>query len=214
MTEFSSTVEAKRTRRWIKTAGIGAMFGGGAVLTASILDNVTELTGTPATIGYMTTWAMFAIGALLLLVGAVAVHARYGEEYGRLGIAGTTIAGLGFLSMTVGGAWSAVLTGAVGNSPAGGLAFAGLLIAAFGSLVLAIALRRAGIAPRAVALLVAAPVAFVATFVVGEALAAIASIDALWLLFLITFFVGWVSLGDALRHSRELAAPEASTPAA
>lgn len=214
MTEFSSTVEAKRTRRWIKTAGIGAMFGGGAVLTASILDNVTELTGTPATIGYVITWAMFAIGALLLIVGAVAVHARYGEEYGRLGIAGTTIAGLGFLSMTVGGAWSAVLTGAVGNSPAGGLAFAGLLIAAFGSLVLAIALRRAGIAPRAVALLVAAPVAFVATFVVGEALAAIASIDALWLLFLITFFVGWVSLGDALRHSRELAAPEASTPAA
>ena len=103
MTELSSTVETKRTKRWLKTAGIGTMFGGGAVLTASILDNVTQITEGPPTAGYVTTWAMYAIGALLLLVGAAAVHARYGEEYGRLGTLATAVAGLGFLSMTAGG---------------------------------------------------------------------------------------------------------------
>ena len=215
MSEVSSIVEAKRTTRWVRAAGIGAMIGAGAVLAASIVDNVTEVTDTPATAEYVTTWAMFAVGAFLLLAGAMAIHTRYGEEYGRLGTAGTAIAGLGFLSMIVGGAWSAIDTApTVEASTAGGFAFMGLLVAVFGSLVLAIAFRRAGVVGRAAALLIAAPVVLVAGFVVGEAISAVVSIDAMWILFLLTFCAGWIALGDALRHSPESAVAEAAAPAA
>ena len=214
MNTLSSTAEAKRTTRWIKTAGIGAMFGSAAVLAASILDNVTTITDTPATAEYVALWAMFALGAFLLLAGVMAVYIRYSDDYGRLGTVGTVVAGLGFLSMAVGGAWSAVTTGSTVASPAGGFAFAGLLVAVLGSLVLALGLRRAGVATRAAALLIAAPVVLVATFVVGEALAAVVSIDMLWILFLVTFCVGWVALGDALRHSSESTIAEATAPVA
>ncbi len=203
MNAHSSIAETKRTTRWTKTAGIGAMVGSVAVLAASILDNVTAITSTPATAEYVALWAMFAVGALLLLVGAVAVYTRYSRDYGRLGTVGTALAGLGFLSMTLGGAWSVVYTGSAVASPAGGFAFAGLFAAVLGSLVLAIGLRRASIATRAAVLLIAAPVVLVASFVVSETLAAVVSIDVLWILFLVTFCAGWVALGDALRHSPE-----------
>ena len=215
MNELSGTVEATRTPRWIRTAGIGAMIGSGAVLLASTLDNLTAYTTTPATAEYVTTWAMFTVGALLLLAGAAAVHTRYGDIYGRLGLAGTAIAALGFISMTVGGAWSLLYTGpAVDSSTAGGFAFVGLLVALIGSLVLAVSLRRIGMATRAVWLLIAAPVVLVATFVVGEAITALTSIDAVWILFLITFCAGWIALGDALRTSSEVTVPEPAVPTA
>ena len=113
--EISGTVEAKRTTRWIKTAGIGAMVGSGAVLAASIVDNVTQVTDTPATAEYVATWTTFAIGALLLLAGAI--RGRYGDEYGRPGVAGTALAGLSFLSMIVGGVWSAIDTASAVEKP-------------------------------------------------------------------------------------------------
>lgn len=139
------------------------MVGAGAVLAASAIDNVTAITDTPATTEYVTTWAMFAIGALLLLAGAVATHTRFGDEYGRLGTTGTAISGLGFLSMAVGGAWSAIYTGPVVEaSTSGAFAFMGLLIAVFGSLILVISLRRASVTTRAAALLIATPIVLVA----------------------------------------------------
>ena len=200
MAEIRNTIEVKRTMRWLGMAGIGAMIGGGAAFVASILDNVAGFTETSATPEYATTWAMFTIGAILLLIGAVAIHVRYAEEYGRLGAAGAALAGLGFLSMTVGSAWSIMLTGPVGESSAGGLAFFGLLVAALGSFVLALGLRRVDGLTRGVALLLAAPVVFVSTFVVGEALADLVSLDVLWILFLLTFYTGWITLGDTLRR--------------
>lgn len=214
MSELSSTVEAKRTTRWVRTAGIGTMFGSGAVLAATIVDNVTEVTSTQGTSEYVLSWAMLAIGAVLLFAGAVALYARYGQEYGRLGITGTAIAGLGFLSMTVGGMWSTVYTGPAEASTPGGLTFAGLLLAALGSLVLAFGLRRTNVATRAATLLIVAPVVLVATFIIGETITAITSIDVMWILFLTTFCIGWIALGDALRSSPELTVAEETAPVA
>ncbi len=191
------------------------MVGGGAVLAGTILDNVTAFTETPATAEYVATWSMLTIGALLLLVGAAALYTRYGDIYGRLGLAGTVIAGLGFLSMTVGGLWSTLYTGPAGEATqSGGLVFFGLLVAVLGSLVFAIALRRAGLAGRAAALLIVAPVVLVATFVVGETLTALSGFDVMWLLFLVTFCTGWVALGDAIRYTSDSALEETATPAA
>ncbi len=214
MNEFSGTVEATRERRWVRTAGIGAMIGAGAVLAGLILDNVVEFTATPGTAEYVTAWSMLAVGGLLLLVGVLAVHARYGAVDGTLGTIGAGIAGLGFLSMVVGGAWSAVYTGPVLDaSTSGGLVFLGLLVATLGSLVLAIGLWRAGVAARAVAFLVAAPMVFVATFVVGEPLSAATGYDVMWLLFLLTFALGWIALGDALRADTRTVVDETVVPA-
>lgn len=215
MNERSSTVGATRGG-WVRTAGIGAMVGAGTVLAGSILDNVAEFTATPGTAEYVTTWSMLAVGALLLLVGAVAVHARYGDSYGALGAIGTGIASLGFLSMTVGGVWSAIDVAQATSdaSTSGGLAFFGLLVAVVGSLVLAFGLRRAGVAGRAVALLVGAPVVLVSTFVVGETLSAATGYDVMWLLFVLTFCAGWVALGDALRAGVRTTVGETVTPAA
>lgn len=214
MSEGSGTVEAKRAARWTRIAGLGAMVGAGAVLVAAILDNVTEFTATPGTVEYVTAWSMFAVGGLLLLVGALALHVRYGGDYGRLGALGTAVAGLGFLSMVVGAAWSAVSTGPVVDASAsGGLVFAGLLLAVLGSFALAVGLRRSGVA-RAGTLLLVAPVLLVATFVVGEALVAVVALDALWLLFLVTFCAGWIALGDALRSGPESTVAETTAPTA
>ena len=102
--------------------------------------------------------------------------------------------------MTVGSAWSIVLTGSVGESPAGGLAFFGLLVAALGSFVLALGLRRVDGLTRGVVLLLTAPIVFISTFVVGEALATLVNLDVLWILFLLTFCTGWIALGDTLRR--------------
>ena len=215
MSVTNGTVEAKRTTRWVRTAGIGAMIGGGAVLAGSILDNVTAYTETPGTVEYVTTFSMLTVGALLLLAGAVAAHVRYGDVYGRLGLAGVGVAALGFLSMAVGGVWSAADTGpALDASTSGGLVFFGLLVAVLGSLFLGVGLRRARAATRAAAVLVAAPVVLVATFVVGETLAAAFDLDVMWLLFVLAFCAGWVALGDALRAAPETTPVETTTPVA
>lgn len=214
MSELRSTVEAKQPTGWIRTAGIGTMLGSVAVLAAAIIDNVTEVTSAQGTIEYVVSWAMLAIGAFLLLAGTGALYARYGEDYGRLGIAGTAIAGLGFLSMTVGSVWSAVYAGPAEASLPGGFTFAGLLLATLGSLVLGLGLRRANVVTRAAALLIAAPVVLVATFVGGETITTITNIDLMWILFLVTFCAGWVALGDALRYSPESTAAESASSVA
>ena len=213
MNELDSTVPAERTSDWRRTAGFGVMIGAGAVLAASILDNVTGVTGTPGTAGYVTAWSMFAVGGLLLLLGAYAVHVRYGDAYGWLGLAGTAVAALGFLSVTVGGVWSLVAPGPAGEATtAGGFAFGGILLAMLGSLVLAVALHRSGLAPRAALLLIAAPVVFVATFVVGETISTVVGADAMWILFLVTFCTGWIAVGDALRSRSESPVVEPARP--
>lgn len=215
MSELSGTIEAKRTERWVRTAGIGTIVGGGAVLVGSILDNVTNVTSTPATPEYVFTWSMLAVGAFLLLAGTAAAYARYGDAYGRLGLVGSLVAGLGFLSMTVGGVWNALYTGPVSDAlPGGGFAFGGLLLAALGSLVLGLALRRSGVAGRAALFMIAAPVVLVATFVVGEALTALSGFDVMWLLFLTTFALGWVAFGDAVRYRANSAVDEPVAPVA
>lgn len=215
MADISSTVQAKRTTRWIRTAGIGAMIGSGAVLAATLIDNLTDITSVPATPEYVATWTMLTVGALLLLLGAIAVYARYDDEFGYVGASGTAIAGLGFLSMIVGGAWSAIYTGPANETlPGGGLVFAGLLVAMLGSLVLAFGLRRAQVATRAAMLLFAAPVVLVLTFIVGEAVTDVVNVDLMWILFLITFSTGWIALGDALRFVPEVTVTEPTTPVA
>jgi len=213
MSKIRGTVEAKRTTRWIKTAGIGTIIGSGAVLAAAVIDNVTKITDATATAGSVTTWAMFTIGAFLLLIGAMAVYARYGEEYGSLGNVGTAIAGLGFFWMLVGGVWSAIDTSpTLEASTVNRFAFIGLLIAVLGSVILGIALRPTGVANRAATLLIAAPVVLVSIFVVSETISAVVSVDVLWLLLLLTFCAGWIALGDALRHSPESPVERAATP--
>lgn len=215
MASISSTVQAKRTTRWIRTAGIGAMVGSGAVLLATLIDTLTDFTSIPATPEYVATWAMLTVGAVLLLLGAVAVYARYDDEFGYLGTSGAVIAGLGFLSMVIGGAWSAIYTGPAGETlPGGGLVFAGLLVAMLGSLVLAFGLRRAQVATRAAMLLFAAPVVLVLTFVVGEAVTNVVDFDLMWILFLVTFSTGWIALGDALRFVPEVPVAKPTTPVA
>ena len=215
MSVTSGTVEAKRTTRRLRTAGIGATVGGGAVLTGSIFDNVLAYTETPGTVEYVTTFSMLAVGALLLLAGTVATHVRYGDVYGRLGLGGTVVAALGFLSMAVGGVRSAAYAGpALDASTSGGLVFLGLLVAVLGSLFIGIGLRRAREATHAATVLVAAPVVLVASFVVGETLTAALDLDVMWLLFVLTFCAGWVALGDALRAAPETTTAEPTAPVA
>ena len=99
-------------------------------------------------------------------------------------------------------------------STSGGLAFFGLLVAMVGSAILAVALRRADVAPRAVAGLLAAPVVLVASFVVGQPITDALGLgfDAVWVLFLLTFCAGWIALGDVLRYSPEETVSETVAP--
>jgi hypothetical protein len=193
------------------------MVGGGAVLAMSVLDNATTYTETPGTAEFVATFSMGAVGALLLLAGAVAAHARYGDAYGRLGLLGAVVAGLGFLSMAAGGLWSYAETApAADGLTSGGAFFLGLLVAVIGSVLLAAGLRRVPRATRAVRLFAAAPVLLVATFVVGEAVNGVLAlgIDVVWLLFVAAFCAGWIALGDSLRGTPETTPVETTAPVA
>lgn len=215
METVSRAVEAKRTGRRTRWAGGAAVVGAAGLLAASVADAVTDVTlrtGDPA---YVAAWGLFVLGAALLLVGLVGAHAAYGDDYGRLGLAGAVVAGLGFLSTGVGSVMNAVYSGPAGDAlPAGAAVFVGLLVAAFGSALLGAALWQSRDAVRAGAVLTVVPLVLVVSVLTGEAVAAVAGFDALWVAFLLAFAAGWMLLGERMRTGAVTSARETSSPLA
>lgn len=152
------------------------------------------------------------VGIALLQWGIAGFYAQYKDRYGRLGVVGTYLVGLGLLPFAVGGL-SVILVAIVRGNPLSPTepismplneyvlitqAFMlGLFIASAGAFALGISLWRADIGVRGGAVLLASALPLL-LFLPAEQLPIIkVNLDAL--LATGTFGLAWIILGDRLR---------------
>ena len=145
--------------------------------------------------------------AVLLAVGLLALHDRYGRRYGRLGTAGVIVTFVGYALVFLGSIPAVLFTqdGLLSLIRSGqDLGFLGALVSLVGALLLGIALWRTRVASRlgALLLILALPIGLVGVIL----LSAIGLEDAAGLPWTVLYGAAWVVLGDELRAQREGAA--------
>jgi hypothetical protein len=151
----------------IRLSGLAAVAAGVLLLIGDLLafatepENLSEWATAPS---YVFVWLLFLLGAVLLLVGLVALYVRQSEAAGVLGFVGFLIAFLG-TALALGTVWAQLFVapslatetpGVLDNEPTGMLA-AGFMITfmivfPLGWLLFGIATLRAQVYPRAAAI--------------------------------------------------------------
>jgi hypothetical protein len=137
--------------------------------------------------------------AVLLMVGLLALHARYKRSYGRLGTVGVVVIFIGYALLFIGSIPAVLLSadGLRGLIMAGqDLGFLGALIAGVGAIPLGIALWRVRVASRlgALLLIIALPVGFIGVILVS----AIGFEDIAGLSLTVLYGAAWIVLGSQL----------------
>lgn len=190
-------------------AGWAAMIGGIIVPSAIAVEDIiypaiTEMTGT---VPYTLYFAIAAIGALALVIGTVGLHVYERESYGRLGLVGAVITGVGFTSIAIAMTLMA-LTVEVGIIRVFGTL--GFLGTPLGVSILGIACWRSGNVSRlAAGLFVLGLPAFIGELVLYEPTIALTGVPLSSLLFVVPFGVPWILVGYQLRSRRtDTSAPE------
>ena len=148
--------------------GLAAIVGGLLVVVAAIVGwlfidfenfDVAAATGT-----YIFVALLFLLGAILVLGGLVGLYARQSEEAGSLGLVGFLVTFLG-MALVVGASWESTFTEPalaqlapelLAQDPPGWVDFGFTLtyvLASLGWLLFGVATLRAGVYPRAAAIL-------------------------------------------------------------
>ena len=149
--------------------------------------------------------------AVLLVVGLLDLHARYGGSYGRLGTAGVVVILIGYALLFLGSVPAVLLSpGGLRSLIMAGqdLGFLGALVAGVGAVLLGIALRRAGVASRmgALLLILALPVGIAGVVLIS----AVGLTDIAGLALTVPYGGAWVVFGNQLRSPRGTAAGQPS----
>lgn len=191
------------TERWtprrLHLAGLAAIVGGIgyplAVATENLIyPEVVEMTGS---VPYTLFFVLSAISAIGLLIGTAGLHAHQRELYGRLGLVGAAITGIGFASLAIATLLMA-LTADLGLVMVfGSIGFLGTPL---GVSVLGIACWRAGDLSRlASGLFVLGLPALVLDLALYEATIALTGLPLSTLLYVVPFGIPWVLVGYRLR---------------
>ncbi|MFC7224065.1 hypothetical protein ACFQKF_13135 [Halalkalicoccus sp. GCM10025322] len=91
------THEQARISQWwtpkrMKAAGLSGIVGGVVLAATAFVYNAFGFQ--PETVAGMIAGGVYAVAYALLLFTLLAVHARYGDSYGRLGRIGTWVLGI------------------------------------------------------------------------------------------------------------------------
>lgn len=192
--------EQARISQWwtpkrVKAAGLSGIVGGVVLAATAIVYNAFGFQ--PETFTGMISGGVHAVAYALMLFTLLAVHARYGDSYSRLGRAEAWVLGIALAVLTVG---FGLLTFVVGmnwmpGAMAVGIAF--LAIHLFGVLYGVVLWRRTDVSPLAAGLLIAVVPAFVVTIafeMIGISLTAAA--------FEVPLYLGFAALGYQLWKQR------------
>lgn len=192
--------EQARISQWwtpkrMKAAGLSGIVGGVVLAATAIVYNAFGFQ--PETFAGMISGGVHAVTYALMLFALLAVHARYGDNYGQLGRVGAWVLGIALAVLTVG---FGLLTFVFGmnwmpGAMAVGIAF--LAIHLFGVLYGVVLWRRTDVSPLAAGLLIAVVPAFVVTIafeMIGISLTAAA--------FEVPLYLGFAALGYQLWERR------------
>lgn len=195
---------------WIRWAGLAAMVGGTLWAITPLREPILggRFPGHPVFRPYNF---VIVVVAVLLIIGLLALHARYKGSYGRLGTAGVVVIFVGYALLFFGSV-PAVLFSASG--PRGlilagqDLGFLGALVSGVGAILLGVALWRARAAPRSgsVLLIIALPVGIIGVILVSAAGLA----DAAGLPLTVLYGGAWILLGSQLWSRSGTAARQSS----
>lgn len=200
--------EQTRISQWwtpkrMKAAGLSGIVGGVVLAATAIVYNAFGIQ--PETFAGMIAGGVHVVAYALMLFTLLAVHARYGDSYGRLGRVGTWVLGIALAVLTVG---FGLLTFVFGmnwmpGAIAVGIAF--LAIHLFGVLYGVVLWRQTDVSPLAAGLLIAVVPALVVTIafeMIGISLTA-AAVE-------VPLYLGFAALGYQLWERRtEVPLPEA-----
>ena len=156
--------------RW---SGLAAILAGVLLSIGALLNIATEtenLSESATTAPYALTWLLYLLGGVLLLLGLVGLYARQSEAAGILGLVGFLGAFLG-TALLVGSAWFQLFVApflaveaprALDAEPTGMLALGFVLsfvvFSTLGWILFGVGTLRAGVFPRAAAILLIAGV--------------------------------------------------------
>jgi hypothetical protein len=168
--------------RW---SGLAAMLGGGLWSLKSVADVVTG--------AHDITDALFFVVPLLLLVGLVSLHIRYGGHAAGIGRAGFTQSFIGLALLAVG----LLAESLFGSGAAGQITSFGFLVLALGLVLLGFGTLRHEALPRWNFLPLMMGVLILLSVVAGDAVWLRVAISAL-------FGLGWVLLGAVLLSKGEM----------
>jgi hypothetical protein len=157
----------------IRWSGLAAILAAVLLSVGAVLNIATEtenLSESATTAPYAFTWLLYLLGGVLLLLGLVGLYVRQSEAAGILGLVGFLVAFLG-TALLVGSAWFQLFAApffaveaprAIAAEPTGMLALGFVLtfvvFATLGWILFGIATLRAGVYPRAAAILLIAGV--------------------------------------------------------
>lgn len=192
-TAASMPALSRRTRQ----AGAAILVGGLVYVGFPFLG--TGQSSADGTLAYTVTGLVGAIAAALVLVGLYGLHARYGDEYGRFGLATTILSGLAFALVVVGMTTEAIASSFQPSIDVGGTAwFLGTVAATLFASLSGLALWRSGFGSAAIVLAATLPLALVVA-VVGDAL--VGDVGASLTLVSLT----WAVVGFAMTRNRAAA---------
>jgi hypothetical protein len=157
----------------IRWSGLAAILAGVLLSIGALLNIATEtenLSESATTAPYALTWLLYLLGGVLLLLGLVGLYARQSQAAGILGLVGFLVAFSG-MALLVGSAWFRLFVapffaveapGALDAEPTGmlalGFALSFVVFSTSGWVLFGIATLRAGVYPRAAAILLMAGV--------------------------------------------------------
>ena len=151
---------------------------------------------------YQTYGRLYLLAALLMLAGLVVLRPQVAGRLGRLGDRGLVVLVVGWVMFVVGLVGDYVI-GEVFGEVLHGLSFTveglGILVLLVGVLLVGVSARRTGVLPAPVALLLilALPLAFIGTLLIGHLPSGpILGVSA-----------AWVGLGSSMRLSTSIARP-------
>ena len=156
--------------RW---SGLAAILAGVLLSIGALLNIATEtenLSESATTAPYALTWLLYLLGGVLLLLGLVGLYARQSEAAGILGLVGFLVAFLG-TALLVGSAWFRLFVApflaveaprALDAEPTGmmalGFVLSFVVFSTLGWILFGVGTPRAGVYPRAAAILLIAGV--------------------------------------------------------
>jgi hypothetical protein len=184
--------------RWLHVVGLAAMTGGIIVPSAIAVEDIVypaivEMMGT---LPYTLYFLVAAVGALALVIGTAGLHVHERESYGRLGLVGAVITGVGFASIAVATTLMALTVDISTVWIFGTLGFIGTPL---GVSILGIACWRSGNVPRVAAgLFVLGLPAFIGELLLYEPTIALTGVPLSSLLFVVPFGVPWIIVGHWL----------------
>lgn len=185
-------------RLW-KLGGIAAMLGGALWALTPLRQDVFGGGRFPESPIFRPYHFVVEVIMILLIVGLVALHARYKRTYGHLGTAGVVVIFGGYALGLVGGIPAVLFTSdglrdvtMLGQD----LGFLAVLVAGSGAILLGVALWRARAVPRLAALLliISLPVGLPGVIV----LQGIGLVDSAGLALTVPYGGAWIILGHQL----------------